>query len=198
MFLVAISAPAMAFARELVDPSTLIPPVSAAFNPVCYEVGQGTICDIALSDAPVVHGYREGTSETGADLGTTATCARRIRLAGEPNALEEPQEQGAVGSVRAAIPERTLEREARGRALVDRDGDQDEDAAMRCQQPSRFAAQLDRLVGVRLLGTPVLGGGRVECMRDVLGQRQLGRSGDRPRDDARGDELVDVGALVTG
>src|SRR5437879_3974712 len=54
MLLLAIVAPATAFARELVDPSTLIPPPPAAFNPVCYQVGQGTICDIAFSDPPVV------------------------------------------------------------------------------------------------------------------------------------------------
>jgi hypothetical protein len=52
--LVAIVAPPTASARQLVDPSTLIPPPPAAFNPVCYQVGQGTICDIAFSDPPVV------------------------------------------------------------------------------------------------------------------------------------------------
>jgi hypothetical protein len=65
MFLVAIVAPA-AFARELVDPSTLIPPVPAAFNPVCYQVGEGTICDIAFSDPPLVNepsGIICGTTE---------------------------------------------------------------------------------------------------------------------------------------
>jgi hypothetical protein len=41
-------------ADHTVDPSTLIPPPPAEFNPVCKAVGERTICDISFTDPPVV------------------------------------------------------------------------------------------------------------------------------------------------
>ena len=41
-------------AREQVDPGTLNPPPPAEFNPVCYELGNGTQCSLEFSDPPVV------------------------------------------------------------------------------------------------------------------------------------------------
>ena len=48
----ALAAPVAA--REPVDPSTLNPPPSAAFNPVCERLGRGIVCDLAFSDPPVI------------------------------------------------------------------------------------------------------------------------------------------------
>ena len=41
-------------AAQAVDPSTLIPPPPAEFNPVCKAVGAQTICDVTFNDPPVV------------------------------------------------------------------------------------------------------------------------------------------------
>jgi hypothetical protein len=41
-------------AREPVDPATLNPPPPAEFNPVCYQLGNGTQCTLAFSDPSVV------------------------------------------------------------------------------------------------------------------------------------------------
>lgn len=41
-------------AKESVDPSTLIPPPPAEFNPVCERLGGGIVCYLAFSDPPVI------------------------------------------------------------------------------------------------------------------------------------------------
>lgn len=47
-----MAAPLAAATAHSVDPSTLNPPVPPEFNPVCKEVGAGTICDVAFTDPP--------------------------------------------------------------------------------------------------------------------------------------------------
>jgi len=54
-------APCLAFALQdssdhSVDPATLNPPPPPEFNPVCKEVGDGTICTVQFSDPPFAGG----------------------------------------------------------------------------------------------------------------------------------------------
>jgi len=49
---VTLGSSSQAFARDLVDPSTLNPPPPPQFNPVCERVGNQIICTVQFTDPP--------------------------------------------------------------------------------------------------------------------------------------------------
>jgi len=53
-FLVCLTLPAPAIARQAIDPSTLNPPVPAAFNATCSQVGNHISCSLAFSDPDII------------------------------------------------------------------------------------------------------------------------------------------------
>jgi len=67
MTLWAPGAYAPALAATTVDPSALIPPPPAEFNPVCKGVGDRTICDVTFTEPPVVASPIGLQCATGAD-----------------------------------------------------------------------------------------------------------------------------------
>jgi hypothetical protein len=62
----ALAFPAIVAARTPIDPATLIPPPPPEFNPVCEQVGNGIICELAFTDPLTVDepsGVLCGTTE---------------------------------------------------------------------------------------------------------------------------------------
>ena len=51
---IALALPAMAAAKEAVDPATLTPPPPPQFNPTCERVGNQIICQIVFTDPPII------------------------------------------------------------------------------------------------------------------------------------------------
>jgi hypothetical protein len=49
-----LAIPSIVAARTPVDPATLTPPPPPEFNPVCAQVGNGIICELAFTDPPIV------------------------------------------------------------------------------------------------------------------------------------------------
>ena len=52
--IIALALPAMAAAKEVVDPATLTPPPPPEFNPTCERVGNKIICEVVFTDPPIV------------------------------------------------------------------------------------------------------------------------------------------------
>ena len=52
--LLLLAIPSIVAARTPVDPATLTPPPPPEFNPVCEQVGNGIICEVAFTDPPIV------------------------------------------------------------------------------------------------------------------------------------------------